>query len=176
MLISINAQHFLKILHLLAVSFWVGGAFAIAIMGRAVAGAQSDQELFGIMRAMRFVNVYVVVYLGAFGSFFTGLAYSLCTNRGFFRHKWVIIKWVITLGFIIGGFTLMGPWGGALLDMVHADGLAAMYSPEYQAYASYLFMMQMLEFSGFFLAFILSVYKPWERQELVDMPMTMRRR
>ncbi len=175
MLISPSAQNLLKILHLLAVSFWVGGLLANIIVTWALPGAQSGGELYGMLRAVRFVNIVVVVYLGAFGSFFTGLAYSLCTNRGFFRHKWVILKWVLTVGLMTAGGTILLPISTAMLEMVQAHGLEALNLDLFTICRLRLMSLHSLQLGLFVLMFFLSVYKPWEKVEL-SRSLTMRRR
>lgn len=167
MLISSEAQKVLKIFHLFAVCFWVGGAVGLMLLLRAVPDAGTDAELFGILKSYSFINVILTVYMGAYGSFFTGLAYSLCTNRGFFRHKWVILKWAMTLGMILFGMKFLALWSNALLEMAAAMGLAALEHPVFvQAYKR-LLLASILYFGMFILATILSVYKPWERKELL---------
>ena len=167
MMISANGQRILKILHLLTMTYWVGGALAVLTLFLAAPYAFSDGELFGFARASMFIGTYMLVYLGAMGTLFTGLAYSLCTNRGFFRHKWVVIKWVITLGFILLGFSTLGPSAAKELDAIRDLGLAALQNPEIQALRRERFWMMVAETVFFILAFILSVYKPWEKGELM---------
>ena len=167
MLISGNAQKILKILHQLAVSVWMGGGLALVILLHASGNAQSDGELYGILRSFRFVNVYVVIYVGALGSFFTGLAYSICTNRGFFRHKWIILKWALTMYLILAGSFMLGPWSTFLLETAGKMGLAALSDPEYIRVSS---LHWALEIAGLFLfvaATAISVYKPWEIRESI---------
>lgn len=32
------------------------------------------------------------------------------TNFGFLKYRWIIIKWVVTLGYIVAGFAWLSPW------------------------------------------------------------------
>lgn len=167
MLISNNAQKILKIFHLFAVCFWVGGGMGLMLLLRAAPDAGSADELFGILKSYRFINVIVTVYMGAYCSFFTGLAYSLCTNRGFFRHKWIILKWGMTLAMILCGSFFLGPWSTQMLEMTTSMGLAALEDPEFkQIYSQHMYALIMY-MALFIVATVLSVYKPWEREELV---------
>lgn len=167
MLISTEAQKVLKIFHLFAVCFWVGGAMGLILLLRAALDAGSADELFGILKSYRFINVIITVYMGAYGSFFTGLAYSLCTNRGFFRHKWIILKWALTMYLILAGSFMLGPWSTFLLETAGKMGLAALSDPEYIRVSS---LHWALEIAGLFLfvaATAISVYKPWEIRESI---------
>lgn len=167
MIISGNAQRILKIFHLLAVSFWIGGGLSEFLLFYGSSSAQSGEELFGIMRASRYISVYVVVYLGAFGSFFTGLAYSLCTNRGFFRHKWIIIKWASTIYLMLCGTFLLGPWSTQMLETAQALGLGAIEEPGYIAARAKLLKLLTVHMSIMVILTTISVYKPWEAREAV---------
>lgn len=166
MLISVNGQKILKVLHLVTASCWFGGGLALAVLMYASQYAQSDAELFGMLKSYKYLNVIITVYLGAYGTLFTGLAYSLCTNRGFVRHKWIIAKWVMTLGMIYGGSVYLGPWSTSMLEMSQTMGLFALENAEYlnaQALAS---RGQIICLVVFLLSILLSVYKPWEQKEL----------
>ena len=167
MIISTNGQRILKILHLLAVSFWVGGGLSELILFYTSATAQTGGELFGILRGSRFVSIYVVVYLGAFGSFFTGLAYSMCTNRGFFRHKWIIIKWATTVYLMIGGTWFLGPWGIEMLEAVQVMGLEVLSDPAYLEIRGKLLTLLAVHMGAFAALIVISVFKPWEVQESI---------
>lgn len=167
MIISGNAQRVLKIFHLLAVSFWIGGGLSESMLFYASTTAESGGELFGILRGSRFISVYVVVYLGAFGSFFTGLAYSLCTNRGFFRHKWIIIKWASTVYLMICGTFLLSPWSTEMLETAQSLGLGAIEDPAYIEARSKLLWLLTVHMSVMIILTIISVYKPWEAKEAV---------
>lgn len=166
MLISTNGQRVLKILHLFAVCCWVGGGMGLLLLLFAAKDAETADEMFGILKSHKFITVIVTVYMGAYGTFFTGLIYSMCTNRGFFRHKWVVLKWIMTLGMIVYGMTCLGAWGTQMLEMAADAGLAALQDPEFlkvynrQVTATIIYMVL------FVVAFILSEYKPWEREEL----------
>ena len=167
MLISTNAQKILKIFHLFAVCFWVGGGMSQMLLLYAAKDTGSADELFGLLKSYRFINVIVTVYMGAYGSFFTGLAYSLCTNRGFFRHKWIIIKWAMTVGMIVCGSVFLSVWSTQMLEMAAAMGLDALRSPEFLAVYDKHLIALIVYFLLFVVATVLSVYKPWERDEVL---------
>lgn len=169
MIISGSAQRILKILHLLAVSFWIGGALSEILIFYATSTAESEGELFGLLRGARFVAVYVVVYLGAFGSFFTGLAYSLCTNRGFFRHKWIIIKWASTVYLIICGLTLLGPWSTEMLETAQSLGIDALADGGYIMARFKLLSLLSAHVAILIVLTAISVYKPWETGEAIEL-------
>lgn len=167
MLISANAQKILKIIHLLAIANWMGGELAQVVLLYASNHAQSADELFGILKSFKFVNFMVTIYLGAYGSLFTGLVYSVCTNRGFIRHKWIIIKWLLTLGMILFGTFWLANWGTVMLERAHLLGLDCLQDPEYLMMHRRMAITLVVYIALFTLATILSVYKPWEYDEIM---------
>lgn len=167
MIISGNLQKILKILHLFAVSFWVGTCLSELILFYVSSNAESGGELFGLLRASRLISTYVTVYLGAFGSFFTGLAYSLCTQRGFVRHKWVIIKWVSTIYLMFCGFKFMEPWSTEMLETAWTIGLEALNLEAYLGLRQKILILVSVNMVLLAVLMVISVYKPWEVAESI---------
>ncbi|MDR2387074.1 MAG: DUF2269 family protein [Deltaproteobacteria bacterium] len=92
----------LKLFHLIAAGLWIGGAVALNLMIYALPLPQSDGELYGYNIACKFVDDYVVIP-GAIGCLVTGFLICLLTQWGFFKHRWVIIKWFLTVACILFG-------------------------------------------------------------------------
>jgi hypothetical protein len=166
MLISNNGQKILKIFHLFAVCFWVGGGTGLLLLLYAAKSAADSGELIGILRSYHFISVIITVYMGAYASFFTGLAYSLCTNRGFFRHKWIIYKWVMTVIMIGVGMVFLGPWSTQMYEQALQFGLSALQRPEFNGIYDKHMAILIVYLALFIVATVLSVFKPWEREEL----------
>ncbi|MDL2306926.1 hypothetical protein LJC48_02705 [Desulfovibrio sp. OttesenSCG-928-C06] len=165
MYISQRSQKILKIIHLLTISCWIGGCLAVFTLLYASDGARKDDELFGILLSSRFVAIIVVVYMGAFASFFTGLAYSICTNRGFVRHKWIIIKWGITIFLICFGAAFLASWSTRMFELVDNLGLAATGLEEFQTLRWRLLFAMSMQIVLLTVATVISVYRPWEDRE-----------
>lgn len=168
MIISAGAQRVLKVIHLMTISFWIGGCVALLALTLVSRHAESGSELYGVFRSMSIVTMVVAAYLGGYGSFFTGLAYSICTNRGFVRHKWVILKWAMTIFIILSGAIYMGPTRFKMMELVRVHGLAAQSMPEYQEGQLVVGVLAVVQFIMFLVCTILSVYKPWEQRELAE--------
>jgi len=96
----------LKGAHLIFVCLWVGGALGVMVIQN---GGGAGEALFGRDVAARLVDDFVVIP-GAMGSLLTGLIYSLFTPWGFFKHRWVAVKWFITLYGVLFGTFFLGPW------------------------------------------------------------------
>lgn len=166
MMLGPQGQNALKTLHLLAVFCWVGAAFSLLVLWLFGPVPQSGEELFGMRKVHNFIAFVVAANVGAYGTLFTGVAYSLCTNRGFFRHKWIILKWTITLAVILMGYIAFAPLNTQLLEHVVASGGALPDSPVYSDLMEQYTRLGLTSMTLFIIATVLSVYKPWEKKEL----------
>ena len=157
-----KGQLILRILHLVAISSWMGSVFCVLCLVHLAPLSTTDDELFGMLRASIIINQFILVPVGAFGTFFTGLAYSLCTHRGFVRYTWITCKWVITLGMLLFGILYLGPWAGQELDAVSQFGLAA-YQQADIAEQHVIREISCLAYAGLLIvSIVLSVFRPWE--------------
>jgi hypothetical protein len=73
----------LKALHLICVSCWIGAAVSLLLLYFLKSGIDDGAVLYGINQAIHHVDMMVVVIPGAIGCLATGLAYSPLSNRGF---------------------------------------------------------------------------------------------
>ena len=154
----------LKCFHLLAVAGWVGGALSLMLLHflRFEGAEEIGDILHGIDRASHLIDMGVVVLLGAIGCLLTGLLYSLFTNWGFFRHKWLIIKWAITIFGILAGTFFLGPWETAMNDISRQQGGAALLDAKYLSSMYLNFWFGILQVVLLVSAMFLSVFKPWK--------------
>lgn len=151
--------HWLKTVHIVLASLWLGGALSVLALQVGL-HATSGGELFGHDVAMKLVDDFVIIP-AAIGTLLTGLLYSVFTKWGFFRHGWVIAKWVITLAGIVFGTFWLGPWLNALPPLSASLGMDALAWPEYLALKSANAWGALVQVSALALAVWLSVFKPW---------------
>ena len=159
-----TAMKWLKFLHLIAACSWVGGALALAVLNISNPLAENDGMLAGINLAGHQADIWVVVIPGAFGCLLTGLLYALFTPWGFFKHGWLICKWVITIGAILSGTFLLGVWEESMLELSKAQGLAALSDPGYLSVKCKHLTGGIVQISMLLLALWLSVFKPRKKQ------------
>ena len=149
----------LKIFHLLFICFWIGGATAIPAMKL---GLHPDTApmLYQFDLARKFVDDWIVIP-GAVGCLATGLVYSLFTGYGFFKVRWVAVKWVVTLFGIIFGTFWLGPWLNALPPLSKQLGLTALNDPAYLRAGGLNFGWGLVQLATVVFALVISVVKPW---------------
>lgn len=153
----------LKGFHLVAVACWIGGALSLLALYFLKAGVADGGELYGINRSIHHVDMNIVVLPGAIGSLATGLAYSLFSNWGFFRHRWITVKWIATLSAIIFGTFWLGPWETAMMEISGRIGIAALQDSAYLRNQYLNFFFGSLQVAVLIVLVFVSIFKPWKQ-------------
>ncbi len=154
----------LKGFHLIAVSCWIGGAVALMSLYFLKNGVANGDVLYGINRSIHHVDIAIVVIPGAFGCLLTGLVYSLFSRWGFFKHKWMVFKWIVTVAAILFGTFFLGPWETAMMEISGKLGISSLQDP------SYLYNQKMnVLFGGMqclllMVTLFVSIFKPWKKK------------
>ena len=167
---KLNAKglRWLKGFHLIAVSCWIGGAVALSLLYFAKDGVTNGGVLYGINKSIHQVDMAVIVIPGAFGCLTTGLIYSFFSGWGFFKHNWLIFKWVVTVAAILFGTFFLGPWETTMMEI---SGKLGMLSLSDQAY---LYNQKMNFIFGGVQCFVLiitvfvSILKPWKKRKVIN--------
>lgn len=103
---------------------------------------------------------YLIVTPAALDIFMTALIYGKFTNWGFFKHRWITIKWVLTLFMILSGTFIMAPYVDA---NVYAEEMIARYSATDPAYLSNIhtnMVWGVIQVTCLIIVFALSAIKP----------------
>ncbi|MBB4037213.1 putative membrane protein [Dysgonomonas hofstadii] len=102
-----QAAKILKMFHIFFAFCWIIGGVTLCLL-IFITYPESGDELYMRSRILQIVDDYFIIY-GASGAFLTGLIYSIWTNWGFFKHPWIIVKWIMTILQIIFGTFVLGP-------------------------------------------------------------------
>ncbi len=159
----------LKGFHLIAVSSWIGGALSLILLYLLKDDITDGQVLYGINQSIHHVDMVVVVIPGAFGCLITGLIYSTFSNWGFFKHGWMIFKWIVTIVAILFGTFYLGPWETTMMEISEKLGMASLTDQ------AYLYNQKMNLFFGGIQCLILmvtvfiSIFKPWKKTNELKM-------
>ena len=151
----------IKVLHLICVSCWIGGAVSLLLLYFLKSDIDNGAVLYGINQSIHHVDMAVVVIPGAIGCLLTGLAYSTLSNWGFFRQRWIIIKWIITISAIFFGTFFLGPWETAMMNISGELGLASLADQEYLYNQRMNLWFGTLQCLVLLLTVWISVFKPW---------------
>ncbi|NQU46240.1 MAG: hypothetical protein HQ516_04230 [Chlorobium sp.] len=160
--LSVCGIKWLKGFHLLAVACWIGGAVSLLSMYFLKEGVSDGGVLYGINRSIHHVDMSIVVVPGAVGSLLTGLVYAMFSRWGFFRHPWLVFKWVVTVSAILFGTFFLGPWEAAMMEISGRLGIAALCDPAYRWNQTMNLMFGTLQVAVLLVTVFVSVFKPWK--------------
>jgi hypothetical protein len=158
---SARGQRWLKGFHIAFACLWVGAGVSLLLMQMGMS-ATDGKTLYGIDLSKKFIDDFIIIP-GAFGSLITGLLYSLFTNWGFFKHRWVTVKWIINVGGIVFGTFWLGPWLNSMPPISGALGLEALSDPTYVHCKTMNTWWGPLQVLTLIFAVFVSVLKPWRK-------------
>uniref|UniRef100_Q3AU88 DUF2269 domain-containing protein n=1 Tax=Chlorobium chlorochromatii (strain CaD3) TaxID=340177 RepID=Q3AU88_CHLCH len=155
-------QKLLKAIHLLASGLWLSSVVVLLFLPIVAVRITSGDEIYMYNVIYHFIDMYLLTP-AAILTFITGLIYSIFTKWGFFKHGWLVYKWIVTLLIIVVGTFYLGPLTSDLLQIADAERLAALQNPSYifgQTVTMWAAVINTLLLS---VALFFSVYKPWKR-------------
>ncbi len=155
----------LKGFHLIAVASWVGGAISLLLLYLLKADVTDGGVLYGINQSIHHVDMMVVVIPGAFGCLLTGLVYSIWSNWGFFKHNWLIVKWVVTITAILFGTFFLGPWETTMMEISGELGIASLNDPEYLYNQKMNLIFGTVQCLILIITLFISIFKPWKSKK-----------
>ena len=162
--LSAQGMKLLKVFHLIFIMMWTIGVDIMSILNW-----KSEAFLPKIIynQEMSLFIDYVFVIPGAICAVITGIIYGIKTNWGFFKYKWITVKWVLgILVIIIGTFVL------------HPIALDILYNSEYLPEENYttfltdwrpdivtLQVLATIQAVALIFLIVVSVYKPWMKKK-----------
>ena len=107
----------------------------------------------------------VFVVAGFLAVFFVAIVYSTFANWGWFKHKWITVKWCINaFGMILGTFWL-GQWVNTLPAVARVEGLNAISNPDYLHAKSMILSWGGFQAATIIAAVFISTLKPWKMKK-----------
>ena len=94
-------QKWLKSFHIFFGCTWAASGLCLTLMGLFVNPADGSQ-LYGFDISRKFIDDVLVVP-AATGCLITAMIYSLFTKWGWFKHRWITVKWFINIFGVVFG-------------------------------------------------------------------------
>lgn len=141
---------------------WVGAAIVLSVKQFFVSPSGGG-ELYGIHSTMEFIDNFIIIP-GAFGVLLTGVVYSVWTGWGWFKHNWIMVKWVVCAYGIAFGTYPLGPWQKSLVEISREQGLAGLTNPTYVHARGMLYVFGTFQVLTLIFAVFVSALKPWEKK------------
>ncbi len=95
----------------------------------------------------------------------TGIVYSLFTKWGFFKHGWLVYKWIATEAIILTGTFYLGPMVTKMLAITDLQRLDALNDPYYMQGVTIGIWAAIINTILLLVAVFFSVYKPWKNMK-----------
>lgn len=152
----------LKTCHLLFVMMWVVGVMAMAVIN--LIQAQSGDELYMTLLISRFIDD-VLVIPGAILAVITAIIYGTSTNWGFFKHRWVTVKWIVSILVIIVGTFYFSPKLDRCLEIADIARDQAFSDPELITNSQISLIGAFVQAGILMILVVISVFKPWKKKK-----------
>ena len=154
----------LKIVHLVSVIAWVGAAIVMNAIRHLVV-VDNGAGMRWMAEFLEAVDMRILVP-GAVLCLFTGLLYSVLTHWGFFKHRWIAVKWVLTIAMMALGTFFMGPLIKAIVTIGRALAQAAPQAHDlsgaYWHNVALSARWGLLQLCLLAFTIVISVLKPWK--------------
>jgi len=149
----------LKTLHTFASCAWVGGVSAVLIILNNDRRTINGDELFALHSAITTIDD-MLIGPGAGVSFLSGVLLCMTSKWGFFRHCWVVVKWIGTIAAIYVGVAYLNPWMRELAHFsdIFRDNVAQ--NIDYLQLFHKGMVAVTLQIAALFLLVIVSIFKP----------------
>jgi len=153
----------LKIVHLFFISMWVGGGISLTLvlfLSKPVTG----DELYAVNASMKIIDDFMIIP-GAMGNILTGVLYGIWTNWGFFKHRWLTVKWILAVAQIIFGTFWLGPWLNGNAAIADAERIMALQNPAFLHNQSMNATWGTAQVALLLVMVGISVLKPWKTKQ-----------
>lgn len=105
--LSPHSLKWLKFFHLFFAITWIGSAIGMNVLRHAVTPSGAE-EMYMLSLCIKILDD-ILIWVGVMGCLLTGLIYGIWTKWGFFKQRWITIKWILTAVMMISGTFLVGP-------------------------------------------------------------------
>ncbi|MEJ9212693.1 DUF2269 domain-containing protein [Bacillus smithii] len=154
----------LKIFHLFFAILFFGGMLSSTVLNLQM-DLTNYEETNLMYKNMIIISDYVVRY-GAVGTLVVSFIYGFFTNWGFFKHRWVGVKFVLFIIQTINGIFIVDKLMVANMELLETQKKWALSNPVFihnHEIRQYAVMFQIVV-TIFIL--IISVLKPWKKKNV----------
>lgn len=155
---------YLKILHLLLAIMWIGGALAMSVL--ALTGKpETGDELYMFSRMLQIIDDYLIIP-GAMGNILIGIVYGIWTKWGFFKYRWLTVKWILTIVQVLFGTFVLGPWINGNVELAQTLGRDVLSGSDYFHNLEMTRIWGTVQTTILLSFIVISVLKPWKRKQI----------
>lgn len=115
---------------------------------------------------MRIIDT-LLVRNGAQGIILSSIIYSIWTNWGFFKHKWIAVKWLAFIAQLIFGIVFLNWWTEANIALLEAEKGMALINPIFIQNNSIRQTGIGIQIVVIVILICISVLKPWKNKNAI---------
>jgi len=157
--LSLQQKKWIKSIHLIAAGIWITTGLVMFLLHFMGKNLSTGAELFLLNRIIYFIDMKLLVP-SAIVCLLTGWLYSQFTKWGYFKHGWLIFKWIITILIIMLGTIYSGPWIEETVKISGEIGLGALKNADYNWYNSHHLIIGACMTTTLILTVFISIFKP----------------
>lgn len=152
----------LKISHLLFGIMWIGGVMALVSLQLGATPNTKEMMYMGAI-AHLIVDEYFLIP-GGIGIVITAITYGMFTGWGFFKQRWLLIKWILTILLVVIGAGYMGVT--IKENVVYAQNMLFenISTDVYWGNVYHVAIAGIIQIVGFVYIVTISVIKPWKKK------------
>ncbi|WP_250124056.1 DUF2269 family protein [Chroococcidiopsis sp. CCMEE 29] len=161
--LNVKQKNLLLSAHVVFAALWSGTVLSMFVLALRNQNSTNADVLHALNSAINLLDDYVVIP-SALGSLLTGTLLCWLTVWGFFKHYWVIAKWIGTVALIVTGTFWLFPWANAATAISEAQRLQALENPLYSFDAKAVLIGTIVQVSCLLALIAISLLKPWGRR------------
>ena len=154
-----KGMQWLRLIHLVSISIWFGVVIAIGLLA-IISFFKLNEANFLIIAPLIPVLYQKIVLPIALITIIQGIIYGVFTNWGFFKHRWLLLKWcLVPLIALCTGMGTIGPIFTSL-DKVKKFGFVGGFTD-----GGVVLFFIALQILFMLFMFVLSVFKPFKKSK-----------
>ena len=157
--LSVTQKKWLKSIHLIAAGVWITTGLIMFLVQFMNDDIKTGDQLHLMNQIIHFIDMKILVP-SAILCLLTGWMYSQFTKWGYFKHAWLIFKWIITVLIIVLGTIYSGPWIEKLVLISGEIGLDSLNDADYQWYENSQNIMGVCMTGTLIVSIFISIFKP----------------
>jgi hypothetical protein len=165
-LLGTTGRQWLKSIHLILSVIWLGAAISMNVLRFAWAPSVNG-DLYAVDHSIALIDNWVVVP-AAWASLLTGFLESWLTTWGFFKYRWVTVKWIVTVAIMIYAPLFIAQWDRNIEAISKVEGLLALQNSAYLQYRLLYTLSGIGLIAALALLSVISTLKPWTKQDRLN--------
>ena len=144
----------LKIVHLMIISMWVGSGLCLGFISW-FGPTLMKNDMQTVYLLMRAVDTYLIMPL-VIGTLIIGLLFGILTKWGFFRHRWITVKWIVLIVQIVLGSQVLAP-------AIRQNASGNLTNGSIFHNQVIIHVASTIQLAALLFVIIISVLKPWKK-------------